>query len=94
MIRALVFDFDGVLVESVDTKTKAYAALFKDEGEEVIRSVLKYHLENGGVSRFEKFRFIYQRILCQPLSKEKFHSLCENFSKMIFAQNYIKRYLR
>lgn len=86
MIRALVFDFDGILVESVDTKTKAYAALFKDEGEEVVRSVLKYHLENGGVSRFEKFRFIYQRILCRPLSKEKFYSLCENFSKIVMDE--------
>ena len=83
MIRAVVFDFDGVLVESVDTKTKAYASLFEGEGEEVVRKVVEYHLENGGVSRFEKFKFIYREILHRSLSGEKFLSLCEDFSKIV-----------
>ena len=37
VIRAVVFDFDGVLTESVDIKTRAYARLFKEEGEEARR---------------------------------------------------------
>ena len=45
MIRAIVFDFDGVLVESVDTKTKAYAGFFEDEGEEVVRKVVEVHFK-------------------------------------------------
>ena len=83
MIRAIVFDFDGVLVESVDTKTKAYAGLFEDEGEEVVRKVVDYHLEHGGVSRFEKFKFIYREILRSPLTEEKFNSLCNDFSRIV-----------
>ena len=86
MIRAVVFDFDGVLVESVDTKTKAYAILFEGEGEEVVRRVVNYHLEHGGVSRVEKFKFIYREILCRPLSEEKFNSLCENFSRFVMGE--------
>lgn len=83
MIRAVVFDFDGVLVESVDTKTKAYASLFEDEGEAVVRKVVEYHLEHGGVSRFEKFKYIYREILRSPLTEEKFNSLCNDFSKIV-----------
>ena len=30
MIKALIFDFDGVLAESVDVKTKAFLNLFKE----------------------------------------------------------------
>ena len=70
MIRAVVFDFDGVLVESIETKTNAYACLFECEGEEIVRRVVEYHLKHGGVSRFEKFKFIYREILCRPLSEK------------------------
>ena len=56
-IHAIVFDFDGVLAESVDIKTRAFALLFRDEGEEVVRKVIDFHLKNGGVSRFEKIKF-------------------------------------
>jgi phosphoglycolate phosphatase-like HAD superfamily hydrolase len=83
MIRAVIFDFDGVLVESVDTKTEAYASLFAGEGEDVVRKVVAYHLEHGGVSRFEKFKFIYQEILHRPLSGKKFVTLCRDFSRRV-----------
>ena len=63
IIRAVVFDFDGVLAESVDVKTRAYALLFQDEGGDVVRQVVDFHLKNGGVSRFEKFRCYYSDIL-------------------------------
>ena len=83
IIRAVVFDFDGVLAESVDVKTRAYALLFHDEGEDVVRQVVNFHLKNGGVSRFEKFRFYYSDILRCPLSEERFQELCTQFSRLV-----------
>jgi HAD superfamily hydrolase (TIGR01549 family) len=83
MIRAIAFDFDGVLAESVDVKTYAYTHLFEGEGKEKIEKIREYHLENGGISRFEKFKYIYENILCRPLSEEEFHSLCERFSQLV-----------
>ncbi len=83
MLRAIVFDFDGVLVESVDVKTRAYALLFQNEGEEVVQKVVDYHLKNGGVSRFEKIRFYYSDILYRSLSEERFHELCAQFSHLV-----------
>ena len=83
MIRGVAFDFDGVLVESVDVKTKAYARLFEEYGEGVVSRVVDYHLTNGGVSRFVKFRVIYSEILNKPLSEKKFQSLCDEFSNIV-----------
>ena len=83
MIRAIAFDFDGVLVESVEVKTRAFARLFNTEGPDAVRKILDYHLENGGVSRFEKFKTIYRSILKRPLSEEQFRSLCERFSELV-----------
>ena len=75
MIRAILFDFDGVILESVDVKTKAFAELFKDFPEHVDQ-IVQYHIDNMGVSRFDKFRYIYRYILKRKLSDEKFTELC------------------
>ena len=83
MIRGIAFDFDGVLVESVDIKTRAYARLFGEYGEGVVSRVVDYHLMNGGVSRFVKFRTIYSEILNKPLSEKRFQSLCDEFSNIV-----------
>ena len=83
MIRAIAFDFDGVLAESVDVKTCAYVSLFEEYGQDVISKVVDYHMKNGGVSRFVKLRTIYDNILKKPLSEDKFKLLSEQFSKIV-----------
>jgi phosphoglycolate phosphatase-like HAD superfamily hydrolase len=83
MIRAIAFDFDGVLAESVDVKTCAYVSLFEKYGQNIISKVVDYHMRNGGVSRFVKLRTIYDKILKKPLSEDKFKSLSEQFSSIV-----------
>jgi phosphoglycolate phosphatase-like HAD superfamily hydrolase len=83
MIKAIIFDFDGVLVESVDIKTMAFAKLFESEGKKIVEKVVDYHLRNTGVSRFEKIKYIYKNMLNRHLSKETFDSLCRQFSHLV-----------
>ena len=83
MIRAIAFDFDGVLVESVDIKTRAYVRLFEEYGQGVVSKVVDYHMKNGGISRFVKLRTIYDKILKKSLSEDKFNSLSEQFSSIV-----------
>src|SRR3989304_6603083 len=86
MIKAIIFDFDGVIVESVDIKTEAFARLFEHEGGVVVEKVVDYHLKNGGVSRFDKFRYFYKEILRRPLSDERFEELCLRFSELVMEE--------
>jgi phosphoglycolate phosphatase-like HAD superfamily hydrolase len=86
MIEAVIFDFDGVLVESMGIKTSAFARLFQDEGAPAVARIVAHHLEYGGVSRFEKFRHIYRDILCRPLSDETFQFLCGRFSELVMEE--------
>ncbi len=86
MIKAIIFDFDGVLVESVDVKTRAFARMFEGEGEEVVRGVTDYHLMNGGVSRVRKFKYYYEEILKRSLSEEKLAGLCDTFSRLVIDE--------
>ena len=83
MLKAILFDFDGVLVESVDIKTQAFRDLFADEGPKVVEQVVSHHLRHGGVSRLEKIRHAYRQILQRPLSEERFRELAAHFSRLV-----------
>lgn len=80
---AIVFDFDGVLVESVDVKTRAFAALYEPYGEDVVRQVVAWHLAHGGVSRYEKFRHFHRAFLGRALNQTEEAELGDRFSALV-----------
>ena len=86
MIKAIIFDFDGVLVESVDVKTRAFARMFKEKGVEVVKKVTDFHLMNGGLSRIHKFKYYYEEILKCSLSEDKLNELCNTFSQLVIDE--------
>ncbi|WKZ36495.1 MAG: HAD hydrolase-like protein [Anaerolineales bacterium] len=84
-VKAILFDFDGVLVDSVNVKTEAFRELFSDEREH-LQEVMDFHLANGGMSRFVKFEMIYHGILKKPLSAEQSKELGEKFSRLVMQK--------
>jgi HAD superfamily hydrolase (TIGR01549 family) len=83
MLPTIILDFDGVILESVSVKTEAFRKLFSftpDHTEEIVQ----FHLDNGGMSRFDKFRYIYKNILKEKLTQQKFKELSENFAAIVF----------
>jgi phosphoglycolate phosphatase-like HAD superfamily hydrolase len=81
MLKAIIFDFDGVIIESFDIKTQAFRELFKDSDK--VEEIVEYHKQNGGVSRYKKFKYIYSEILKQPLDDKTFNDLGERFSNLV-----------
>lgn len=79
---AVFFDFDGVILDSVDVKTQAFAAMFRPYGPEVERAVVAYHLAHGGVSRFKKFEYYYRHLLQTPISQELLDELGREFNRL------------
>ncbi len=80
MLRGVIFDFDGVICESVEAKTEAFRKLFEGYPE-LIEQITAYHMENGGLSRFEKFKVIYRDILKKPLTEEESARLGQKFTE-------------
>ncbi len=77
--RALILDFDGVVLESADIKTDAFRELFAAYPEHV-KAIVAYHVANVGISRFVKFEWIYRELLRRPLSPAALRELGERFS--------------
>ena len=81
--KIIVFDFDGVLVDSVEVKTEAFAELYMRHGQQVVEQVVQYHREHGGVSRFDKFRHFHTIFLGQTISKNQAQNLASQFSAIV-----------
>ena len=83
-LDAIIFDFDGVLVESVSVKTQAFGDLYAEHGADVVTQVENYHLCQAGISRFDKFRYFQTEILGgPPLNDQDVANLAEKFSSLV-----------
>jgi phosphoglycolate phosphatase-like HAD superfamily hydrolase len=67
MIRAVALDFDGVILESVEIKARAFVDLFADQPADVRERIVRLHHDHGGISRHLKFQWIYRDILGREL---------------------------
>ncbi len=79
-IKQIIFDFDGVILNSHKIKTKAFYKLFKKYGHKNAKNAVKYHLNNTGVSRFVKFKYILKKIIKIEPKKEILEKLDREFS--------------
>ncbi len=85
MIKALFFDFDGVIVESADIKTAAFRDIFK-KFPASLDKIVDYHKKNMGISRFVKFRYIFKNILKKSLSVNAEKELGKLFSEIVYEK--------
>ena len=101
--KALFFDFDGVLADSVEVKTRAFAKLFESYGHAVEAKVVEHHRKNGGMTRVDKFRHYYREFLGKALDEAELQQLCNDFSRLVVdevvsspeipgAENFLKKW--
>ena len=81
--QAIVFDFDGVLVESVDVKGDAFVALYEADGPAVQAKVRAYHDAHGGVSRFEKIKLFEEEYCGRAADEARVNALADRFSEIV-----------
>lgn len=81
--KNIFFDFDGVIAESVDVKTKAFYKLYEPYGKKIAKKVVDHHMAHGGISRFEKFRIYHEYFLNKKIDETEVNNLAEQFSDLV-----------
>ena len=82
--QAIIFDFDGVVVESGKIKTQAFAELYRAYGDDIVAQVVRFHTQNGGMSRYRKFRHFQEHFLNKPpLTEAEEQRLDIRFSELV-----------
>lgn len=64
----LVFDCDGVVLDSNKVKTEAFRQAALPYGTDAAEALVAHHVSNGGVSRYKKFQHFLDEIV-QPEQK-------------------------
>jgi len=82
-IEAIFWDFDGVIADSVDVKTRAFEEMFTPYGETILRQVITHHEQHGGISRVEKIDHIHRHFIGQPLSADELEEKCRVYSGIV-----------
>tara|TARA_B110000003_G_scaffold262752_1_gene285733 strand:- start:12595 stop:13239 length:645 start_codon:yes stop_codon:yes gene_type:complete len=85
-IKAIIFDYDGVIAESVNVKTEAFAELYKPYGKEIVQKVIEHHEANGGVSRFDKFKIYHKNYLRENIDQLEIDVLANKFSNLVLQK--------
>lgn len=62
----LVFDCDGVVLDSNKVKTESFYRAALPYGERAADELVEYHVKNGGVSRYKKFSYFLEHIVKKP----------------------------
>ncbi|MDQ7060697.1 MAG: HAD hydrolase-like protein [Sulfurimonas sp.] len=83
MIKTILWDFDGVILDSMKIKGDGFKELFQNYDEEYLSLMEKYHYAYGGVSRFEKIEYFHTEIIKETISEEKILQLADIFADII-----------
>lgn len=84
--QTLIFDCDGVLLNSNKIKTEAFYEVTKPYGDEAAQTLKNYHILNGGVSRYQKFDFFFKDILKKPVLKGELNELLTNYAETVKSE--------
>lgn len=66
--RSFVFDCDGVILDSNGIKSEAFHAVSRRFGADIADRFVRYHQAQGGVSRYQKFAYLLDEIIEQPVA--------------------------
>lgn len=81
--KTIVFDCDGVILDSNVVKTEAYFRTAKNLGatDEQAQALVDYHVNLGGISRYHKFDWYVREVLKQPVTEKAIQILLDEFSR-------------
>jgi len=78
--QTLVFDCDGVVLNSNKVKTQAFYDATLSFGHDKAQALVDYHVQHGGISRYLKFEYFIEKILHQPLEQGLLDELLAKFA--------------
>ncbi|MCO4322065.1 HAD family hydrolase [Aliidiomarina quisquiliarum] len=80
-----LFDCDGVILDANRVKTDAFRACAKAYGSSAAEDLVAYHLSTGGVSRYQKFRWLLDKY--SPCSdKADYQVLLDCYAQRVYEQ--------
>ncbi|MBY0587358.1 HAD family hydrolase [bacterium] len=82
-LEAIFFDFDGVLVDSVDIKKQAFKEVIAPHANGQLDACMEYFMTQGGISRVVKFEHVWTKVLQNPRCHQSVDRLAREFAHRV-----------
>jgi len=82
--RTLVFDCDGVVLDSNHLKTDAFFEAALPYGQNLARALVDHHRNNGGISRYRKFDYFLSHLVPEGTQGPSREELLAAYAKQVF----------
>jgi phosphoglycolate phosphatase-like HAD superfamily hydrolase len=81
--RCILWDFDGVLMDSMHIRDEGFRRVLAEYPQGQIDHLMIYHRKNGGLSRYVKFRYFFETIRGESITESQIKALADQFSKVM-----------
>mgnify|MGYP006083927781 CR=1 FL=1 len=81
--KVILWDFDGVIIDSDLIRVFGFKKVLDNYPENQVELLIDYHNRNGGLSRYVKFRYFFEKIRKESITDEKVNQLANLFSEIM-----------
>jgi phosphoglycolate phosphatase-like HAD superfamily hydrolase len=81
--KVILWDFDGVIMDSMPIRQIGFEEVLKNYPKEQVKELIDYHNNNGGLSRYVKFRYFLEKIRGEIECDQKVIELSKLFSDIM-----------
>jgi phosphoglycolate phosphatase-like HAD superfamily hydrolase len=83
MIKTILWDFDGVILDSMKVRDWGFEEIFKEYDRKLVDQLLEFHRINGGLSRYVKIRYFFEELVGQPITDAAVLGYAQKFSVLM-----------
>lgn len=83
MIKNILWDFDGVIIDSLAIRDYGFREIFKEFDKQSVDKLIQYHNYNGGLSRFHKIEYFFNEILKQNITQDEILQYANKFTTIM-----------
>lgn len=84
-LKAIILDFDGVILESSAIKDRAFKFVYRQYPKQ-LRKIMAYHCSHPSTIRFKKFEYIAKNILREKYTQSQEKKLSRDFAGFLYRQ--------
>ncbi|PZX47637.1 HAD family hydrolase [Algoriphagus chordae] len=81
--KVLLWDFDGVIMDSMPVRELGFRKVLESYPADQVEALIQFHLNNGGWSRYVKFRYFFEDIRKETVSDKEISDLSQSFSEVM-----------
>ena len=79
----ILWDFDGVILDSASVRELGFRKTLEKYDPEEVERLLAFHHDNGGLSRYVKYRYFFGEVLGKPVTESTINAYAGDFSQVM-----------